>query len=123
MPEFLAETINVSPVTLSEENGMDGVSNVSEVITTATSEAEGKSLVGFEDLGEALQSDNDFTFVVKLFAGCALFSYLIKYGELFFDFPFEANLFTGLTFIFVPTALNAYKWNQRSKDPTFEGWF
>lgn len=31
-----------------------------------------RSLVGFEDLGDALAEDNDYTFVVKLFAGCAV---------------------------------------------------
>jgi hypothetical protein len=117
------ESIKVSQVTLPEDNATDNVSNTSEGVAPTTSVDAGRSLVGFEDLGEALQSDNDITFVVKLFAGCALFSYLIKYGELFFDFPFEANLSTGLALIFVPTALNAYKWNQTSKDSTFEGWF
>lgn len=82
-----------------------------------------QSLVGFEDLGDALASDNDYTFMVKLFAGCALFSYAIKYGETLFDFPYDAPLALGLALIVVPTALNAYKWNRRGKDPTFEGWF
>ena len=30
------------------------------------------SLVGFEDLGDALAQDNDFSFIIKLFAGCAI---------------------------------------------------
>ena len=84
---------------------------------------ESQSLVGFEDLGDALANDNDYTFLLKLFAGCALFSYLIKYGETFFDFPYEANVFVAIALIAFPTALNCYKWNRRSRDPTFEGWF
>jgi hypothetical protein len=84
---------------------------------------ESKSLVGFEDLGEALAGDNDYTFLLKLFVGCTVFSYVIKYGETFFDFPFTANLGGAITLIAVPSALNAYKWYRRSKDPTFEGWF
>jgi hypothetical protein len=84
---------------------------------------ESSSLVGFEDLGEALAGDNDYSFLLKLFAGCAVASYAIKYGELFFDFPFDANVYAGLAFIFVPSGLNAYKWYRRGKDPTFEGWF
>lgn len=84
---------------------------------------EAPSLVGFEDLGETLQDDNDYYFLLKLFAGCAVASYAIKYGELGFDFPFEANTYLGLTFIAVPSALNAFKWWKRSQDPTFEGWF
>jgi hypothetical protein len=84
---------------------------------------ESGSFIGFEDLGQALAGDNDYTFLVKLFVGCAVASYVVKYGELFFDFPFEANVYAGLAFIFVPSALNAYKWYRRGKDPSFEGWF
>jgi len=50
-------------------------------------------------------------------------SYAVKYGELFFDFPYDANVFAGLAFILVPSMLNAYKWYRRGQDPTFEGWF
>jgi hypothetical protein len=82
-----------------------------------------QSLVGFEDLGEALSGDNDYTFLVKLFAGCALASYLVKYGEIWFNFPFEAELNVALAFIFIPSMLNGFKWYKRSQDPTFEGWF
>jgi len=84
---------------------------------------ESQSLVGFEDLGDALAADNDYTFIVKLFAGCAFASYIIKYGEVWFDFPFEAELDVALAFIFLPSILNAFKWYKRSQDPTFEGWF
>lgn len=80
-------------------------------------------LIGFEDLGDALAGDNDYTFLFKLFAGCAVFSYMIKYGETWFDAPFEANGWLALAFILIPSALNAYKWHRRSEDPTFEGWF
>jgi Protein of unknown function (DUF3593)/Protein of unknown function (DUF2499) len=85
--------------------------------------SESASLVGFEDLGEALQSDNDYAFLLKLFVGCAVGSYVIKYGELCFDFPFEANTYLGFTVVLVPTMLNGFKWWKRSQDPTFEGWF
>ena len=84
---------------------------------------ESASLVGFEDLGDALQSDNDYTFLLKLFVGCAVASYVIKYGELCFDFPFEANTWLGFTVVLIPTMLNGFKWWKRSQDPTFEGWF
>ncbi|KAL7546152.1 hypothetical protein ACHAWF_009492 [Thalassiosira exigua] len=82
-----------------------------------------QSLVGFEDLGDALAEDNDYTFIVKLFAGCAVASYVVKYGEVWFDFPFQSELGIALAFIFVPSLLNAFKWYKRSQDPTFEGWF
>lgn len=81
-----------------------------------------QSLVGFEDLGDALAEDNDLSFLLKLYAGCALFSYLVKYGATVFDFPFEPSLFLAIIFIAVPTALNAIKWSRRSDDPTFDGW-
>jgi hypothetical protein len=79
--------------------------------------------VGFEDLGDALANDNDYSFFLKLFAGCAVASYAIKYGETFFQFPYEGNVYLALAIIVVPTALNAAKWNRRSQDSTFQGWF
>lgn len=84
---------------------------------------EAQSLVGFEDLGDALANDNDITFLLKLFIGCAIFSYIIKYGETFFNFPYEASLPLSITIIVIPSALNAFKWYRRSQDPSFEGWF
>ena len=84
---------------------------------------ESESLVGFEDLGAALAGDTDYTFLLKLFLGCAVASYAIKYGETFFDFPYESNVNLGFVVIAIPSALNAFKWYKRSQDPTFEGWF
>jgi len=84
---------------------------------------ESESLVGFEDLGEALSGDNDYSFLVKLFVGCTAASYFIKYGETFFQFPYDANVYLGLAVIAIPSALNAFKWYKRSQDPSFEGWF
>lgn len=91
--------------------------------TTALSAEESESLVGFEDLGDALAGDNDYSFLIKLFAGCAIASYVLKYGETYFDFPYEANPYLGLAFILIPSGLNAYKWYRRGQDPSFEGWF
>jgi len=107
-----AEWIELPPIE-------EGSESAAAIIT----KEESQSLVGFEDLGDALAGDNDYSFLLKLFAGCAVFSYAIKYSETYFDFPFEANGGLALAFIVVPTLLNAYKWNRRSKDPTFEGWF
>ena len=95
---------------------------------------ESSSLIGFEDLGDALAGDTDYTFLIKLFAGCAVASYVIKYGELAANFPPSLlvednggggvnNLLLGLSFILIPSLLNAFKWYKRSLDPTFEGWF
>lgn len=90
---------------------------------TNIQEEESQSLVGFEDLGDALATDNDWTFIAKLFAGCAVASYLVKYGELWFDFPFESELYLSLAIIFIPSLLNSFKWWKRSQDPSFDGWF
>jgi hypothetical protein len=85
------------------------------------------SLIGFEDLGDVLSKDTDYTFLVKLFVGCAIASYAVKYAELQVDFPFwtssEQRLVLALLFVLIPSALNAFKWYQRSRDPSFEGWF
>jgi len=113
-------------------NGWQAPNDMLSFLTSGESEAkpeeevalkESASLIGFEDIGDALAKDNDYSFLIKLFAGCAVASYVIKYGEIFFNFPFEANLFLGLSFILVPTLLNTFKWYKRSLDPTFEGWF
>ena len=101
----------------------DSFSNASSTSPSVNSKDESQSLVGFEDLGAALAGDNDYTFLIKLFFGCAIASYAIKYGETFFDFPYDANVYLGLTVIAVPSALNAFKWYKRSLDPEFEGWF
>ena len=90
---------------------------------SSTQKGESLSLIGFEDLGEALAGDTDYSFIIKLFVGCAAASYAIKYGELLFNFPFGGDVYLGLTVILVPSALNAFKWYKRSEDPEFEGWF
>lgn len=94
-----------------------------EIVVPPSRKDESESLVGFEDLGAALAGDTDYSFLIKLFLGCAVASYGIKYGELFFDFPYEANVYLGFAVIGIPSALNAFKWYKRSQDPTFEGWF
>jgi len=98
-------------------------SGISAGKTGSLSTDESESLVGFEDLGQALAGDNDYSFLIKLFGGCAIASYVIKYGETYFSFPYDANPYAGLAFIMVPSGLNAYKWYRRGQDPSFEGWF
>ena len=113
---------------IAKSNGWDAPWGQISIVSENESKEEeqwdrSQSLIGFEDLGEALASDNDYSFIIKLFAGCAVASYAVKYGEVWFDFPYEAELNVALSFIFVPSLLNGFKWYKRSQDPTFEGWF
>ena len=110
-----------APQSLSFLNGGDEIEK--KGISAIDVSEESSSLVGFEDLGDVLAQDNDYTFLIKLFVGCAAASYMIKYGELLLDFPFVANPYAGFALVFVPSILNAFKWYKRSQDPTFEGWF
>lgn len=102
----------------------DGVVDLPDRATSESisSQKDGQ-MVGFEDLGQALANDNDYSFLLKLFVGCAVASYVIKYGETLFEFPLQADLNLALAIIAIPSALNAFKWYKRSQDPTFEGWF
>lgn len=102
-----------------EDSSIDSTND--KVLAPASEESE--SLVGFEDLGNALRGDNDLSFVGKLFFGCAVSSYFLKYGETYFDFPYDANVFLGISVIVVPSLLNAFKWYKRGVDPEFSGWF
>jgi Protein of unknown function (DUF3593)/Protein of unknown function (DUF2499) len=104
---------------LGSTNGATGSPSDQKLAT----QGESPSLVGFEDLGDALRDDNDYSFLLKLFVGCGIASYVIKYGETFVSFPEDANVVLALAFVFVPSGLNAFKWYKRSMDPTFEGWF
>lgn len=104
-----------------KDNDNDTVTSLTS--SESTQQEESQSLIGFEDLGDALANDNDYTFLLKLFLGCTLASYTVKYGEVLFDFPFEPSVELGFLVVFVPSALNAFKWYKRSQDPTFEGWF
>mmetsp|Transcript_33766 Transcript_33766/g.40445 ORF Transcript_33766/g.40445 Transcript_33766/m.40445 type:complete len:190 (+) Transcript_33766:153-722(+) len=97
--------------------------NEDDQVVVSSNMREASSLIGFEDLGDALAKDNDYSFLIKLFGSCAVASYAIKYIPLFFDFPFSANFLLSLSVILIPSLLNAFKWYKRSLDPTFEGWF
>ncbi len=118
----VATQISTSPSSINTANAVD-LETEKFAFTSKNIVVESSSLIGFEDLGDALANDTDYTFLIKLFVGCAFASYVIKYGELLFDFPLEANLGLGLAIIFIPSLLNALKWYKRSSDPTFEGWF
>jgi hypothetical protein len=78
------------------------------------------SLVGFEDLGEALRQDSTVLFLGKLLVGTAVASYVVKYGGVvllpllqYETNPYAAEL--ALFCILLPSLLNAYKWYQRGQ--------
>ena len=53
-------------------NGGGGGRDVFAGAVAVDSQSSSSSLVGFEDLGDALAGDDDYSFIVKLFAGCAV---------------------------------------------------
>jgi hypothetical protein len=59
--------------------------------------------------------DSDATFGVEMLVKSVLLSLLVKYGEIFFEFPFEAKSEIAALFIVVPTCFNIAKWSSRSK--------
>jgi len=117
MQSILATVNLVSLPPMSEEKPVE-IGNVTSSATTSST----SWLLGFEDIGPALAADTDVSFVIKLFVGCTFASYAVKYGELLFDFPFDANILVALSIIFFSSSLNAFKWWKRSQDPSFDSW-
>jgi len=100
-------TIRVAPVAAADK------------ARTPLAHTPGPVLLHFEDLG-----DSQLGFVGKLFGGCLLACYLLKYGELTqLDFFHSGSLGAAVACIAVPTLLNVLKWAKRSQDPDFDGWF
>lgn len=85
--------------------------------TSDPSAAKNAPLVGFEDLGEALEKDSVWTFVGKLFLLSAIGSAVVKWGSLYVDGVFDPSPLAALSLIFIPTGLNVAKWAVRSRSP------
>lgn len=58
-------------------------------------------------------------FLSDLLVKSLLLSLLVKYGELGFDFPFEASSLVASAFVVVPTLANINKWWGRSRDVSY----
>lgn len=58
--------------------------------------------------------ESDGKFLVDMFLKSLAASLLVKYGELAFDFPFEASSAVAAAFVFLPTLANIAKWQRRS---------
>lgn len=124
--QSILASVNILPLPVviktKEEEDKDMSMDVQLQSTDTVSVDSTSWFIGFEDLGPAMAADTDFSFVIKLFLGCTVASYGVKYGELLFDFPLDANIYVALSIIFLSSALNAFKWWKRSQDPTFDSW-
>ena len=58
--------------------------------------------------------EDDATFWISTFVKSLVFAGIVKYGELFFDFPFTHDSRDALAIITIPVLLNIAKWSYRS---------
>ena len=67
-----------------------------------------------------LGEDNASMFAAKILGVSVTLSLVVKYGELYLDFPFdESHLSTyAVSCVVIPTLLNILKWVIRSRDPS-----
>ena len=69
-------------------------------------------LQGFKALEET-----NFDFSRDMFFKSLLVAFVVKYGELFFDAPFNPKAEDALALIIIPTLFNIGKWTARSNEP------
>lgn len=86
------------------------VGSVTGVVSTEK-ETETPILAGFGPLEET-----NFEFNKDLIFKSFVVAFVVKYGELFFDTPFNAQPQDALALIFIPTLFNIGKWASRSRD-------
>lgn len=61
--------------------------------------------------------------IIQICVLSVLGSYLIKYGETLCPFVLDANALAAAALIVLPTAVNVWKWSERSKQAgDFEGY-
>eukprot|EP00903_Cladosiphon_okamuranus_P010801 g10204.t1 len=68
--------------------------------------------------GEASSLGDDLPFYGQILGITVAGAALVKWGELYVDFPFDPSYAAAAALILGPTALNAYKWADRSKNPS-----
>lgn len=87
-------------------------------LITAASAIEGQGVDGQDAsptaLSQPLLEESDAAFNTDMLLKSLLVAVVVKYGELFFDVPFEARTGDALAIIFIPTLLNVLKWGSRS---------
>jgi hypothetical protein len=85
--------------------------------STVKSEADSELEVGYSADFKPLEETN-IDFGKDMFFKSLLVAFVVKYGELFFDAPFNPQPQDALALIVIPTLLNVGKWASRSKtDP------
>lgn len=62
--------------------------------------------------------DSDASFFTKLVLKSALLAGVVKYGELYLDFPFASSSGAAAAAIGLPVLQNAIQWAQRSLSKT-----
>jgi hypothetical protein len=67
-----------------------------------------------QPLPQSPLEESDNKFLLDMLAKSLLASLVVKYGELAFDFPFEAGSATAAAFVALPTLANVLKWQSRS---------
>lgn len=73
-------------------------------------EEDAPPLRGFEDLAEAAAGQGELEVVAEVVVLSFAGAFLVKYGCLLVDFPFQPSLPLALALVLVPTGLNAAKW-------------
>jgi hypothetical protein len=85
--------------------------------SAAKSEADSELSINYSANFKPLEETNA-DFGKDMFFKSLLVAFVVKYGELFFDAPFNPQPQDALALIVIPTLLNVGKWASRSKkDP------
>jgi hypothetical protein len=105
--------VNVSSIPVVDDTTMKEVALVSEY----------KPEDSWQSMRDGLPTfSSNYSFLIKLFIGCAVGSYAVKYGETWLSVPIEADLVAALSIIGIVSSLNGYRWYRKSQDPSFNGW-
>lgn len=106
------------------EVASSGNSNGNNMVTDTKVGASSESFLsskGLEDLTQAISTKEDWYFVGKLALLSIVGAYVVKYGSLLIDAPFDADNRVALAIIFVPTGFNVAKWLVRSNSSSTYG--
>lgn len=93
------------------QNASESGASVSEPKSTSPEE---EVTVARNPVG--ISFDPQPVFLWKLVFASALGSAVVKWGELYFDGPFEPSLAAAMAFILIPSGLNVLKWTVRSNE-------